>query len=69
MWCFVQLRTNKGKRAARTHCQCGGVGVEDVDPELPQCFLEDDVHHGVLLTVFRLQVSDLGGQIIFRITF
>lgn len=57
--CFKQLRTNKEKRAARTHCQGGGVRVEDVDPEFLQCFLEDDIHHGVLLTIFRLQVGDL----------
>lgn len=47
------------RREACTHRQGGGVGVEDVDPELLQCFLEDDVHHGVVLAVLRLQVCDL----------
>lgn len=42
-----------------THSQGGGVRVEDVDPELLECFLEDNVHHGVILTIFRLQVRDL----------
>lgn len=50
------------RREACTHRQGGGVGVEDVDPELLQCFLEDDVHHGVVLAVFRLQVGDLHQQ-------
>lgn len=49
-----------------THCQGGGVGVEDVDPELLQRFLEDDIHHGVILTIFRLQVSDLEAQMIVK---
>lgn len=43
----------------RTHSQGSGVRVEDVDPELLQCFLEDDVHHGVLFTILRIQVRYL----------
>lgn len=66
LWGFKQLKANKEKRAAKTHCQGGGVRVEDVDPELFQRFLEDDIHHGVLLTIFRLQVSDLEGQMLFK---
>lgn len=49
--------------ATGTHSQGGGVRVEDVDPELLQGFFKDNVDHGVLLTVFRLQVSDLETQI------
>lgn len=48
----------------KTHSQGRGIGVEDVDPELLQRFLEDNVHHGVLLTIFRLQVRDL--EVIFE---
>lgn len=47
------------QKTVRTHCQGGGVRVEDVDPELLQCFLEDHIHHSVLFTIFRVQVSDL----------
>lgn len=56
------------KQAAMSHRQGGGVGVEDVDPELPQRFLEDNVHHGVLLTVLGLQVGNLEGRTPFKST-
>jgi len=51
-----------GRRPPRTHGQRGGVGVEDVDPELPQRLLEDHVHHRVLLAVLRLQLGDLEAE-------
>lgn len=47
------------RQEACAHRQRGGVRVEDVDPELLQRFLEDHVHHGVVLAVLRLQVGDL----------
>lgn len=36
-----------------------GVRVEDVETEFLQSLFKHDVHHGVLLTVLRVQVTDL----------
>lgn len=44
----VKIRRKKKK----TYSEGGGVRVEDVDPELLQCFLKDDIYHRVLFTVF-----------------
>lgn len=41
------------------YCECCRVGVEDVQAELLKGLFEDDVHHGVLLTVLSLQIIDL----------
>lgn len=46
-------------RVNRTYSQCCGVGVEDVQTEFFKSFFKHNVHHGVLLTVLRVQVIDL----------
>ena len=46
----------EGVPAHRQRC---GVGVEDVKTELLEGLLEDNIHHGVLLPIFCLQVIDL----------
>lgn len=42
-----------------TYRKCCGVRVEDVQTEFLQSLFKHDVHHGVLLTVLRVQVVDL----------
>lgn len=66
MWSIKQQ--TKRKRELRTHSEGSGVRVEDVDPELLECFLKDEIHHGVLLTIFRIEVCNLKEPMSLRLT-
>lgn len=45
--------------AGSTYSERRGVRVEDVETEFLQSLFKHHVHHGVLLTVLRVQVTDL----------
>lgn len=49
----------QSKRGCQTHSEGSGVRVEDVDPEFLQRFLKNNIHHGVLFTIFRIKIGNL----------